>query len=89
MENYNYCKKYNIKVPMSYKMARYYFDLGFTILCISNSCLGPCFIKLKKGTDLISPGSITFFKRSDIRWLLSIKYPPFWLCEDPYAIEHL
>lgn len=31
MGNYNYCKKYNIKMPISYEMANLYLNLGYEI----------------------------------------------------------
>ena len=88
MENYKYCKKYNIKTPMSYEMANLYLNLGYEIIMIKITFYNSIYVKIKKG-DRDFYGTIIPLKIGDIRKILTLD-SSFCILEKCYHhIEHL
>lgn len=88
MGNYRYCKKHNIKMPMSYEMANLYLNLGYEIIVIKITFYNSFYVKIKKG-DRDFYGTIIPLKRSDIRRILTTYRPSFILEKCFTHIEHL
>ena len=88
MENYRYCKKHNIKTPMSYEMANLYLNLGYEIIVKRVSTFSYGYIKLKKGERDIY-GVFIPLRRSDIREILTLISPIFLLEKCYFHTERL
>lgn len=87
MGNYRYCKKHNIKMPMSYRMAKYYLNLGYKIIMIHTGSFNSRFVLLEHGKkDLF--GILIPLRITHIRHFLKTDQN-FCLCSIPHHIEHL